>query len=243
MRHTILLAAAIALAAPAAFADRDDHEHEREHHGHGHGWGHEKHKEVFREGNCIVERKYKHGEIEEKRKCREPERIVVVPAPPPPPQRVVVLPWYQQQQGTYVYRPQYQPMQVAGTSRCNSAAVGSVLGGIAGGVLGHQVGGGTGNTLATIGGAVAGVLVGGNIGRNMDATDQACVGQVLEAAPVGQRVQWVEGPRQYVVVPGQVRHVHDRYCRPYTLEIHTEHGPERTHGTACRRPDGVWVAR
>jgi surface antigen len=242
MRLPILLAAAIAIAAPAAFADRDDHEHEREHeHGRGHARGHENRREEFREGNCIVERKWNPSGMHEKRRCSEPERLVVVPAAPPPP-RVAVLPWYQPQQA-YVYRPEYRPAQVAGSVRCNSSAVGGVLGGIVGGVLGHQVGGGNGRTLATIGGAVAGVLVGGELGRRMDAADQACVGQVLEVAPVGQRVQWVEGPTQYVVVPGRVTHLRDRYCRPYTLEVHTGFGPERSRGTACRRPDGVWVAR
>jgi surface antigen len=32
------------------------------------------------------------------------------------------------------------------------------------------------------------------------------------------------------------------YCRPYTMEMRMEGRVERTNGTACRRPDGVWVA-
>lgn len=243
MRSPIaLVAIAVALASTAAFADRDDNDDHEHGHGHGHAYGHDKHKEKYWDGNCEVERKFKHGEYEEKRKCREPENVVIVPAPPPP-QRIAVLPWYQQQQGEYVYRPQYRPAAVAGTTRCGSSTVGSVLGGIVGGVLGNQIGRGNGRTLATVGGAVAGVLVGGEIGRRMDAGDQACVGQVLEVAPVGQRVQWAEGPTQYAVVPGRVQTLQGSYCRPYTLEVHTEYGPQRTHGTACRRPDGVWVAR
>jgi surface antigen len=229
-----------ALATPAAFADRDDHEHG---HGHGHGKGHGKHKEVYWDGHCKVERKWKHGEYEEKRKCHAPEqKVVVVPAPPPPAQRVVVVPWMQQQQGGYVYKQQHRPVQVAGTTQCNSRAVGSVVGGIVGGVLGNQIGKGNGRTAATIGGAVAGVLVGGEVGRRMDAADQACVGQVLEVAPAGRRVQWAEGPSNYVVVPGQVAMRKGAYCRPYTLEMRTDRGWERTQGTACRRPDGVWTS-
>ncbi|MBL0391395.1 glycine zipper 2TM domain-containing protein [Ramlibacter monticola] len=147
-----------------------------------------------------------------------------------------------QQQGEYVYKPQYRPAPVAGTVRCNSPAVGSLLGGIVGGVLGNQIGKGDGRTLATIGGAVAGVLVGGEVGRRMDAANHACVGEVLEVAPAGRQVQWAEGPTRYTVVPGQVRYVQGSYCRPYTLTVHTEHGPQRQQGTACRRPDGVWIA-
>jgi uncharacterized protein YcfJ len=229
------------LAAPVARADRD-HDHDdddrREHKGHGHGHG--KHKEVYWDGNCKVERKWKHGEYEEKRKCRGPERaqpVVVVPAP-----IVVHPPWMVQQRGEYVYQPKYKPTHVAGTVRCNSAAVGSVLGGIVGGALGNQIGKGNGRTLATVGGAVAGVLVGGEVGRRMDAANQGCVGEVLEVAPVGRRVQWVEGPTNYIVVPGQVTYREGSYCRPYTVEMKTERGWQRTNGTACRRPEGVWVA-
>jgi surface antigen len=242
MRSSVLLAAlAAVLAAPAAMADRDDHEHGR---GQGHGHGHEKHREEFWDGNCRVVREWKHGEFREKRHCRAPGHVVVRPAPPPPPQRVVVYPpWMVQQQGETVYRPQYRPAQVAGTVRCNSAAVGSVLGGVVGGVLGNQIGRGDGRTLATVGGAVAGVLVGGELGRRMDSANQACVGEVLEVAPVGQRVQWVQGPVTYVAVPGAVSYRQGAYCRPYTVEMKTGPGQwQRTRGTACRRPDGVWMA-
>jgi surface antigen len=252
MRTSILLAAVAAVfAATPALADRDDHEHGHGH-GKGHAWGHDKHKEEFWDGNCKVKREWKHGELREKRECRAPERVVVVPAQPvivqpqpvivQPRPTVVYLPWMVQQQGEYVYKPQYRPAAVAGTSRCNSRAVGSVLGGLVGGVLGNQIGRGDGRTLATIGGAVAGVLVGGEVGRRMDANDHACVGEVLEVAPAGKQVQWQDGGQRYVVVPGKVNYVQGSYCRPYTLTIHTEAGPQRQHGTACRRPDGVWIA-
>ena len=244
MRTPILLAAlAAVLAAPAAYADRDDHDRDHER-GHGHG----KHKEEFWDGNCKVTREWKKdGEYKEKRKCRAPERVVVVPARPvqvvPAQPLAVYPPWMVQQQGEYVYRPQYRPAPVAGTYRCNSPVVGQVLGGIVGGALGKQIGKGDGRTLATIGGAVAGVLIGGEVGRNMNAQNQGCVGEVLEVAPVGRRVEWVEGPVNYVVVPGRVEYVQGSYCRPYTVEMRGHgRGMQRSRGTACRRPDGVWIA-
>jgi len=86
------------------------------------------------------------------------------------------------------------------------------------------------------------VLVGGDIGRKMDAGNQACVGQVLEVAPVNHRVQWVEGPSTYVVVPAKAVMRQGGYCRPYTLEVRGPYGTQRSNGTACRRGDGVWVA-
>ena len=256
IRKPVYLAAALAATLVFPLAARADRDHDDDEHGRGHKHGH-KHKEKYWDGNCEVERKWKHGEYEEKRKCREPERVVIV-QPAPAPQRVVVVqqapapqavvvypPWIVRQHNEYVYEPRYQPPPqrvVTGTYSCNSAVVGRVLGGIVGGTLGNQVGKGDGRTAATIGGAVAGVLVGGEIGKRMDANRQGCVGQVLEIAPVNQRVQWVEGPANYVVIPGKVVSRSGGHCRPYTVEVRMEGRVERSNGTACRRPDGVWVA-
>src|SRR6478736_4040089 len=118
IRKPVYLAAlAATLVLPfAAHADDD--------HGHGHGHGHDKHKEKYWDGNCEVERKWKHGEWEEKRKCRAPERTVVV-----------YPPWIVRQHNEYVYEPRYQPAPqrvVTNTYQCNSATVGRVLGGIVG---------------------------------------------------------------------------------------------------------------
>lgn len=245
--RSILLAAAalgVLAAAPLAQAHDDDHHHGPGH-GHGHGKHKHKHKEEYWDGHCKVERKYKHGEYEEKRKCHAPPPQVVVVQPPPQPARVVYVypPWIVKQQGEYAYAPQHRPQPVAsGVTRCNSETVGQVLGGVVGGALGSQIGKGSGRTVATIGGAIAGVLVGGEVGRRMDSGNQACVGEVLEVAPVNHRVQWVEGPSTYVVVPAQAVHRQGAYCRPYTLEVRGPYGTERSKGTACRRPDGVWIA-
>ena len=246
MRSFILLATAAAIfGAGAVRADDDDH-----HHGRGRGWEHEHEhehgkKEEYWDGNCKVERKWKHGEYEEKRRCRAPEQRVVVVQPQPQVQTVYVYPpWMHRQHDEVTYVPQYQPPQrvVSGASYCNSETVGQVLGGVVGGALGSQIGRGNGRTAATIGGAIAGVLVGGDVGRRMDSANQACVGQVLEVAPVNHPVQWVEGPQTYVVVPATAVMRQGTYCRPYTLEVRGPYGTQRTRGTACRRGDGVWVA-
>lgn len=175
-----------------------------------------------------------------------PRVVYVQPAPAPAPRVTVVYPpWIVQQQGQYVYQPEYRPAPpppAVSVNRCNSETVGQVLGGVVGGVLGHQIGGGRGKTLATIGGAVAGVLVGGEIGRGMDAQAQGCVGEVLEVAPVGQRVQWVDSGVTYRVVPQQVVMRHGEHCRPYTMQMQVRGGWQTSQGMACRRPGGVWVA-
>ena len=233
--RSLALAAAAGLFASAPAWSDDDHRGR----GHGHGHGH-KHKEEFWDGNCKVTREWKKdGEYKEKRKCKGHAQVRAVPVQPV----VVYPPWIVvQQQAAHAYQPEYQPRYVRTASYCNSDTVGRVLGGIVGGALGNQIGKGNGRTAATIGGAVAGVLIGGEIGRRMDAADQGCVGQVLEVAPVDQRVQWVEGRTEYVVVPGQVVPRQGSYCRPYTVEVRMDGYRERNKGMACRRADGVWVA-
>lgn len=240
----LLVAAGLLLAAPARADDDDDRRH-----GRGHAYGHykdkHKHKEEFRDGNCKVKREWKKdGSYKEERKCKGQQVARPVHVYPAPVQPVVVYPpWIVVRQGERVYHPQHQPRPVRSALRCNSDTVGRVLGGIVGGTLGNQIGKGNGRTLATVGGAVAGVLIGGEIGKRMDARDQACVGEVLEVAPVNRPVQWNEGPSQYVVVPGKVIDRQGSFCRPYTVEVRMEGAPpQRSQGLACRRSDGAWVA-
>jgi len=111
IRKPVFLAAlAATLVLPLAARADDDHGHG---HGHGNTHGHHKHKEKYWDGNCEVERKWKHGEYEEKRKCRAPERVVVVPAPAPKPVVLVYPPWIVRQQNEYVYEPRHQPQREA----------------------------------------------------------------------------------------------------------------------------------
>ncbi|MCK7596454.1 glycine zipper 2TM domain-containing protein [Microbulbifer sp. CAU 1566] len=214
----------------------------------GRGWKKNKHhkherKEEYWDGNCKVERKWKrNGDYVEERTCRTRDRYVDHHHHGREPVRVVVLPpWFNQQAPEPEYRPEWRPApQPTTASRCNSDKVGSVLGGLIGGVIGHQIGDGRGNTAATIGGAIAGVLIGGNIGKKMDQRNQACVGQVLEFAPEGERVTWqnAQGNEQYAVTPGAFEQRGDQYCRSFVTEIVGQGG---TQSVACRRPDGSWV--
>jgi surface antigen len=226
-----------------AFADDDKDESG---HGRKRGGGHS-FKEEYWDGNCKVERKLeKNGDYKEERKCKGGHRPHAHAPVVQQPAVVVYPPWIVVEQGRpHHYRSGYEPAPApvaqGDVSVCNSETVGRVLGGIAGAVLGNQVGKGTGRAVATIGGGIAGVLVGGEVGRRMDAGNQACVGQTLEVAPTGKRVQWQADGTQYAVVPGAAVQRNGTYCRPYDAQVRTPSGWQVTRGTACRRADGVWV--
>ena len=212
----------------------------------GHGRkGSREYKEEYWDGNCKVERKWeKNGDYKEERKCEGRDRhrgrpVVVQPAPV-----VVYPPWMVVEQGVPEYRRGQEPAPVQGpVYQCNSGAVGQVLGGIAGAAVGNRIAkGSSGRAAATVGGAVIGVLIGGEIGRQIDRDNQACIGQALEFAPTGRRVEWpADSGAQYAVVPGQVVQRNGQTCRTYGAEVQTSAGWQKTTGVACRRADGVWV--
>lgn len=210
----------------------------------GGGEGQPEGKTEFRDGPCKVEREWKeNGDFKEERKCdgrgRRPHaRPMSAPPPAAYPPWVVV-----QQQGGPVYRGGHEPAPPQRpVSHCNSQSVGQVIGGIAGAVIGSQVGKGDGRAVATVGGAIAGVLIGGEIGRRIDAANQACIAHALEFAPAGQRIEWAAAGSHYAVVPGPVATRGGTHCRPYEAQVQVGGGWQKTRGTACRQPDGTWVA-
>lgn len=271
MRRNNPLIAGLAAAASVMFCVPALADPDKDESGHGRGKDRE-HKEEYRDGNCKVERKWeKDGGYKEERKCDGPDKkrhgvdrrydredyrrggrddlqhgrdeyqqrpVVIQPSA-----AYVYPPWVVETEGRPHYRAGYEPAPVRGSvSRCNSDTVGQVLGGVTGAVLGNQVGGGSGRVLATVGGGVAGVLIGGEIGRRIDRSNQACIGQALEFAPSGRRVEWRSDMQgQYAVVPGQVVNRRGMQCRPYEAFVQTSAGWEKTVATACRRSDGVWV--
>jgi surface antigen len=222
-----------------------DFKHERKCQGLGDGFA--ERKEEFRQGPCKIKREWKkNGDFKEERDCQGrgaggPHRQPVVVAP------VVYPPWVIADKGEPVYRPGREPQPLprppgGEVRRCDSEAVGRVLGGIAGAVIGNQMGKDSSNRgVATVGGAILGVLIGGEIGRSIDRGNQACIGHALEFGAVGQRVAWSDAGTQYAVVPGRAVQRGERHCRPYEAEVLTPTGWQRTKRTACRRSDGVWV--
>jgi surface antigen len=127
---------------------------------------------------------------------------------------------------------------------------GAVTGAIAGGVLGALVGGhrGSDRLAGAVIGAAAGGLIGSAIGASLDEQDRqaayAAEMQALESgapdAPVGWRSDHT--PYYGTIVPGPYYVQSGRRCRHFTHTIYINGRPEVARGTACRQPDGAWVA-
>ncbi len=124
----------------------------------------------------------------------------------------------------------------------NNQLVGAILGGSLGGYAGSHIGSGDGRLAATAGGAVLGLLLGSELGRSIDAADAACAQYALEAAEDGRTVSWVDPARRvgYDLTPGRTFRSGEGYCREYLGTARIEGRVQRTHGTACRQPDGSW---
>ncbi len=121
---------------------------------------------------------------------------------------------------------------------------GMVIGALAGGLLGSQVGHGSGRTAATIIGTMAGAVVGGNVGRSMDQTDRIKTAHALETVRTGVPSRWhnPDTGHEYTVVPTRTYEAGQGPCREYTVDTVIGGRAEKVHGTACRQPDGSWIA-
>jgi surface antigen len=127
---------------------------------------------------------------------------------------------------------------------------GAVAGAIAGGALGAILGGrGTGSRVAgAVIGAAAGGLLGSAIGASLDERDRqeayAAEMQALESGPTGAPVTWRSRHTAYYgsVVPGPYYESRGLRCREYTHTVYINGQPQIARGTACRNPDGAWVA-
>lgn len=130
--------------------------------------------------------------------------------------------------------PPAQPPGTIGTAPyvCQSAA------------LAEQLGGTDAAGTPAPGGTVVAALLAGEAGRWIDLREQACIARALELAPPGHRVAWraLATSAQFAVVAGTVEQRGERVCRSFEAEYATGSGARKAFGSACRRPDGVWVA-
>lgn len=89
-------------------------------------------------------------------------------------------------------------------------------------------------------------LVTAEIGRSMDATDQACIGRILEYAPDRAAVRWYGAPHgayggpAFAVTPLRTFERDGLFCRDFQTVGTINGETEQSFVTACRMPDSVW---
>jgi surface antigen len=130
-----------------------------------------------------------------------------------------------------------------------SENTGTLLGAVTGAVAGAALGGRGGNRVAgaLVGGALGG-LIGNQIGASLDDEDRARAYEAqmaaLENGRSGASVGWrnPDSGRYGTVVPGPSYQQNMRTCRQFTHTVYIDGRPQAARGTACRNPDGNWIA-
>ena len=116
----------------------------------------------------------------------------------------------------------------------------------AGGLAGAQVGNGNGKLAAVALGTLLGAFIGSEVGSSLDKADELYAQEALRTAsrvPVGQPVTWNNGStgNSGVVVPTRDGYSYSgNYCREYQHTVYIGGRAQKSHGKACREPDGSW---
>jgi surface antigen len=128
--------------------------------------------------------------------------------------------------------------------RCNTDAVGAVVGGAIGGVIGSRASR-EDRPVAILAGTVIGAVIGAKIGQSIDERDRACMGHALELAGEKKTVVWTNKTTgvTYRLTPTHNYKDADRPCRQFTTVVSTPQKRDSVKGIACRRGNGDWEFR
>lgn len=175
--------------------------------------------------------------------------LVVIPSPSPaqPPPHAKAHGWRKMNDPDYVgytgkkWTKDYGIVQ----GRCNSAAVGAVLGGAVGGVIGSRVGRDEERPIAILLGTAIGAVIGAKIGQDMDQADRGCMGHALELAGENKTVVWTNKDTgvNYRLTPTGSYKEGQAACRRFTTVVSSGKKRDAVKGAACRRGDGEWIFR
>jgi surface antigen len=171
--------------------------------------------------------------------------MLPVPSPADPPPWAPAHGWRRKHDPHYVGytgRKWEKDYGVVSAGRCNTKAVGAVLGGALGGVVGSQIGKGEERPIAVVAGAMIGAILGAKIGQRIDESDRACMGHALELARERRTVAWRNDATgvAYRLTPIVNQARGDEPCRTFLVEANAGRQKERTKALACRRGEGVW---
>jgi surface antigen len=172
--------------------------------------------------------------------------LVPLPSPAEPPPHAKAHGWRKKNDPNYVGytgKKWEKDYGVVG-GRCNTAAVGAVLGGTVGGVIGSRVE--TNNRpVAIILGTTIGAVIGAKIGQTIDDNDRACMGHALELAGERKTVAWTNQATgaSYRLTPTGSFKDGDAPCRRFTAVVSAGGKKDTLKGAACRQGNGDWLFR
>jgi surface antigen len=137
------------------------------------------------------------------------------------------------------------PQTGAGPKENTGTLVGAMTGALAGAAVGGR---GSNRVAGALVGAALGGLIGNRIGAGLDDEDRSRAYEAqmdaLESGRSGAPVTWrnPDSGRHGTVVPGPAYQRNAQTCRSFTHTIYIDGRPEAARGTACRGPDGRWIA-
>jgi surface antigen len=171
--------------------------------------------------------------------------LVPVPSPAAPPDHAKAHGWRKKNDPNYVgYTGKKWEKDYGVTEgKCNSAAVGAVLGGAAGAVVGSRAGK-EDRPVAIILGTAIGAVIGAKIGQSVDESDRACMGHSLELAGRKDTVVWTNPKTGVTYRMTPTRNFQDgkEHCREFTTDLVGKgNRKEKVTGVACRRGNAEWV--
>jgi surface antigen len=125
---------------------------------------------------------------------------------------------------------------------------GTLAGVVGGALVGSQFGRGGGRVVGALAGAAIGGMIGNRIGAALDDDDRArayaAQMEALDTGAPGAPVSWrnEDSGRYGTVVPGPAYQRSGMTCRQYSHTVYIDGQPQAARGTACRQPDGTWMA-
>jgi surface antigen len=171
--------------------------------------------------------------------------LAPLPAPAEPPPHAKAHGWRKKNDPNYVgYTGKKWEKDYGITEgKCNTAAVGAVLGGTVGGVIGSRAEK-QDRPVAIILGTAIGAVIGAKIGESIDQSDRACMGHSLELARVKNTVVWTNSTSgvTYRLTPTRNFKQADQACREFVTELNSAKGKKKDSlaAVACRRGNGEW---
>jgi surface antigen len=169
--------------------------------------------------------------------------LLPVPSPAEPPPHAKAHGWRKKNDPNYVgytgkkWEKDYGVVE----GKCNTAAVGAVLGGTVGGVIGSRADKDD-RPVAILVGTVLGAVIGAKIGRSIDQSDRACMGHALELAGEKKTVVWTNAGTgvSYRLTPTRNYQDAKKPCREFTTVVSSGEKRDSVKGVACRRGNGDW---